>query len=626
MAYNADSIVALEGLEAVRMRPGMYIGSTDSKGLHHLLNEVVDNSIDEAAAGYADKIKVTINKDGSITVSDNGRGIPVEEHSKEKKSALELVMTKLHAGGKFDDKAYKTSGGLHGVGISVVNALSEWTEATVKRNKKKYYQSYKKGIPDSPIQEIGGAKKTGTTITFKPSSETFETTEFDYNTISSRLKELAYLNSGVTIEVKNNKTNKQDSYKYKDGLKAFVRSINDNKNELTKVFSIEGKKDDCYLERAMQYTSGHDEKIYSYVNNIRTINGGTHETGFRTAFTRIILDLGKKKNYIKADVTGDDIREGLTAVLSIKIPDPQFEGQTKGKLGNSEVRSQSDQIISEHLSEALDSDPSALKKICDKAVNAAKAREAAKKARETVRRKNALESSVLPGKLADCSSRDPNETELFIVEGDSAGGSAKQARDRHTQAILPLRGKILNTEKAHMSKILQNEEVKALISCLGAGISQEFDISKLRYNKVIIMTDADVDGAHIRLLLLTFFFRHMHPLIEKGHLYIAHPPLYKVTTSKKKERYFIVEEEYQEWAKKNKNTKYSIQRYKGLGEMGANQLYETTLDQENRKLSVVTIEDGEVASALVSSLMGDNVQERKEYIMKEAKSVRMIDI
>ena len=630
MTYNEESIQALEGLEAVRKRPGMYIGSKDERGLHHLIWEVVDNSVDEAMAGHCDKIWVTVNQDGSVSVADNGRGIPVGVHPKEKKSALEVVMTVLHAGGKFDDKSYKVSGGLHGVGVSVVNALSEWAEAEIHRDGKKYIQRYSQGKPQGDVKQNGRIKKTGTRITFKPDPEIFEVTDFNLDTISTRLQEMAYLNKGISIVLEDKRTGFKKEYKYNKGIRAFVEDLNKDKEKVAKIIELKDEKGGVQVELALQYTTGHSETMRTYVNNIRTIEGGTHETGLRSGLTRTVIDQGRKAGSIKEkeQVSGDDIREGLTAVLSVKVPEPQFEGQTKSKLGNSDVRSKVEQVVTEGLTEFFEKDPAAIRAIASKAVSAARAREAARKAREMVRRKSVIESDTLPGKLADCSSKDPEKSELFIVEGDSAGGSAKQGRDRHFQAILPLRGKILNIEKSHMSKILGNKEIQALISALGIGIGNNKDADKLRYHKIIIMTDADVDGSHIRVLLLTFFYRQMPELIEGGHLYIARPPLFKVTKGKKKPQEFFLQEEkdLEEWLKKNKKTNYSIQRYKGLGEMTAQQLWETTLNPDNREMMQVTVEDAEEADKLLKTLMGSSVEERREFIEKESDQVRNLDI
>ena len=630
MTYNEESIQALEGLEAVRKRPGMYIGSKDERGLHHLIWEVVDNSVDEAMAGHCDKIWVTVNQDGSVSVADNGRGIPVGVHPKEKKSALEVVMTVLHAGGKFDDKSYKVSGGLHGVGVSVVNALSEWAEAEIHRDGKKYIQRYSQGKPQGDVKQNGKIKKTGTRITFKPDPEIFEVTDFNLDTISTRLQEMAYLNKGISIVLEDKRTDFKKEYKYNKGIRAFVEDLNKDKEKVAKIIELKDEKGGVQVELALQYTTGHSETMRTYVNNIRTIEGGTHETGLRSGLTRTVIDQGRKAGSIKEkeQVSGDDIREGLTAVLSVKVPEPQFEGQTKSKLGNSDVRSKVEQVVTEGLTEFFEKDPAAIRAIASKAVSAARAREAARKAREMVRRKSVIESDTLPGKLADCSSKDPEKSELFIVEGDSAGGSAKQGRDRHFQAILPLRGKILNIEKSHMSKILGNKEIQALISALGIGIGNNKDADKLRYHKIIIMTDADVDGSHIRVLLLTFFYRQMPELIEGGHLYIARPPLFKVTKGKKKPQEFFLQEEkdLEEWLKKNKKTNYSIQRYKGLGEMTAQQLWETTLNPDNREMMQVTVEDAEEADKLLKTLMGSSVEERREFIEKESDQVRNLDI
>ncbi len=627
--YDVDAIQVLEGLEAVRKNPAMYIGSTDERGLHHLIYEVVDNSIDEALAGYCDHIIVTINKDGSVTVEDNGRGIPVSIHKKYKKSGVELVMTTLHAGGKFDKRVYKVSGGLHGVGVSVVNALSKWLEVRVRREGKEFYQRYERGKPVTPLKVLRETNERGTTVTFLPDDEIFETIDFDYDTISARLKELAFLNAGIKIELIDHRSGKMDVFKFDGGLAEFVKHINRNKKVLyDEPILIKAKRDNVEVEIAIQHTDGFTENIFTFVNNINTHEGGTHLSGFKGALTRVVNDYGRKnKLFEKEDfsLTGEDVREGLTAVISCKVPNPQFEGQTKTKLGNSEVRGIVESITYEKLSEFFEENPSIAKKIIEKAILANRAREAARRAREITRRKSLLESSSLPGKLADCTSEDPSISELFIVEGDSAGGSAKQARDKRFQAILPLRGKILNVEKARMDKMLKNEEILALISAIGTGIGDDFDISNARYHRIILMTDADVDGAHIRILLLTFFFRYMRELIEAGYLYIAQPPLYKLSKGKRVE-YAYSEKEKEEKLKLLGEKGVTIQRYKGLGEMNPEQLWETTMDPSRRKIIKVTIEDAIKADELFTILMGEKVEPRREFIKEHAKEVVNLDI
>ena len=627
--YDVDAIQVLEGLEAVRKNPAMYIGSTDERGLHHLIYEVVDNSIDEALAGYCDHIRVTINKDGSVTVEDNGRGIPVSIHKKYKKSGVELVMTTLHAGGKFDKRVYKVSGGLHGVGVSVVNALSKWLEVRVRREGKEFYQRYERGKPVTPLKVLRETNERGTTVTFLPDDEIFETIDFDYDTISARLKELAFLNAGIKIELIDHRSGKMDVFKFDGGLAEFVKHINRNKKVLyDEPILIKAKRDNVEVEIAIQHTDGFTENIFTFVNNINTHEGGTHLSGFKGALTRVVNDYGRRnKLFEKEDfsLTGEDVREGLTAVISCKVPNPQFEGQTKTKLGNSEVRGIVESITYEKLSEFFEENPSIAKKIIEKAILANRAREAARRAREITRRKSLLESSSLPGKLADCTSEDPSISELFIVEGDSAGGSAKQARDKRFQAILPLRGKILNVEKARMDKMLKNEEILALISAIGTGIGDDFDISNARYHRIILMTDADVDGAHIRILLLTFFFRYMRELIEAGYLYIAQPPLYKLSKGKRVE-YAYSEKEKEEKLKLLGEKGVTIQRYKGLGEMNPEQLWETTMDPSRRKIIKVTIEDAIKADELFTILMGEKVEPRREFIKEHAKEVVNLDI
>ncbi len=634
--YSAKNINVLKGLEAVRKRPAMYIGDVGPRGLHHLVNEVVDNSIDEALAGYNDKIIVSINKDGSVTVEDFGRGIPVDIHPVEKVSALQVVMTVLHAGGKFDKNSYKVSGGLHGVGVSVVNALSEWMKVEVKRDGKKYRQSYERGIPVTEVEEVGKVKKdeTGTKITFMPDGDIFTTTKFKFETLAERMRELAYLNKTVTIVIKDEIEGEEDTYHFKGGIIEFVKYLNESRDTYHKVIYIEGEKDDTPVEVAFQYSSAYSENVFSYVNNINTHEGGTHLSGFRTALTRTLNSYAAKNNLIKDSkkitLTGDDFREGLTAVISVKVFEPQFEGQTKTKLGNGEVKSIVESIVGEKLGEYLEENPSVGKKIIEKCTRAAEARLAARKARDLVRRKNALDTLHLPGKLADCSISDPEHTEIYIVEGDSAGGSAKQGRDRRFQAILPLKGKILNVEKAKINKILENNEIKAIISAIGAGIGNDFDAEKARYGKVIIMTDADVDGSHIRTLLLTFFYRYMKSLITSGRIYIAQPPLYKI--KKGKTIYYAFDDEERvnviNQLKKDKGLEITddgtpkgvnIQRYKGLGEMNPEQLWETTMNPETRTVLQVNLESAAVADKIFETLMGDDVEPRRNFIQKHAK-------
>jgi len=631
-SYDESQIQVLEGLEAVRKRPGMYIGSTSAKGLHHLVWEVVDNSIDEALAGFCDKISVTVHKDNGITVTDNGRGIPVGEHAKMKRSTLEVVLTVLHAGGKFGGEGYKVSGGLHGVGVSVVNALSKRLIARVKRDGKIYEQEYRRGVPQYDLREIGETDETGTIITFWPDEEIFtETTEFDFDVLQSRLRELAFLNKGIEINLLDERTGASQTFLYDGGIISFVEYLNRNREVINeKPIYIEGGRDRIQVEIALQYNDGYTENIYSYANNIHTHEGGTHESGFKSALTRVMNDYARRYNAIKdndTNLSGDDVREGLTAILSVKIPEPQFEGQTKTKLGNSEVRGIVESLFAEKFTEFLDENPSVARRILEKALQAQRAREAARKARELTRRKNALEVSSLPGKLADCSSRDASISELFIVEGDSAGGSAKQGRDRHFQAILPLRGKILNVEKSRLDRILSNAEIRAIITALGTGIGDDFDIGKARYHKIIIMTDADVDGAHIRTLLLTFFYRYMRKMIESGYIYIAQPPLYKIEKNKVVRYAYNDKERDQILAEFGESGgKATVQRYKGLGEMNPEQLWETTMDPESRMLLQVTIEDAIDAEMVFDTLMGDAVEPRREFIQQHAKFVKNLDI
>ncbi|OSB07920.1 DNA topoisomerase (ATP-hydrolyzing) subunit B [Paraclostridium bifermentans] len=629
--YGASQIQVLEGLEPVRKRPGMYIGSTGPRGLHHLVYEVVDNSIDEALAGYCSDIYVSINEDGSILVKDNGRGIPVEVHPKTGKSTLETVLTVLHAGGKFGGGGYKVSGGLHGVGISVVNALSEWLVAEVHHDGKIYSQRYEKGVATSEIKVVGETKITGTTITFKPDATIFDEVEYKYDILEHRLRELAFLNKGVNIvlEDKREDQEKIKKFHYEGGLREFVKHLNKTKTGIhDDIVYIEKKVKDYMVEVALQYTDGYTENIYSFANNINTHEGGTHLSGFKTAMTKVVNDYSRKNGILKekdSNLLGEDIREGLTAVISIKLPEPQFEGQTKTKLGNTAVRGVVDSVTVEEIGSFLEENPTTARIIVDKALRAQRAREAAKKARELTRRKSVLESTSLPGKLADCAEKDPSKSEIFLVEGDSAGGSAKQGRDRHSQAILPLRGKILNVEKSRLDKILSSDEIRNMITAYGCSIGDDFDLEKARYHKIVIMTDADVDGAHIRTLLLTFFFRYMRPLIENGYVYIAQPPLYKVK-KQKKEYYVYSDQELNTLLEQLGRSGIELQRYKGLGEMNAEQLWETTMNPETRTLLQVSIEDASMADEIFSMLMGDKVAPRKEFIEENARYVRNLDI
>ncbi|MFY1110683.1 MAG: DNA topoisomerase (ATP-hydrolyzing) subunit B [Methanosarcinaceae archaeon] len=628
--YDASHIQVLEGLEAVRKRPSMYIGSTDSRGLHHLVYEVVDNSIDEALAGFCDSIEVTLNPDGSVTVTDNGRGIPIDPHPIHKKSALEVVMTVLHAGGKFDKNTYKVSGGLHGVGVSVVNGLSEWLEVEVWRDKKRYVQRYARGTPEGPVSEAGTSETTGTKTTFKPDTKIFETTEYQYDILLNRLRELAFLNRGINIILRDLRSpeGQMNSFSYEGGIVEFVEYLNKKKQPLHEnPIYFERERDDMVVEIAMQYTNSYAENVYSFANNINTHEGGTHIIGFKSALTRIANDYIKTNKLAKdeAKLSGDDIREGLTAIISVKLMEPQFEGQTKTKLGNSEVKGIVDSMVSDGLSEYFEENPKVANIILEKALLAQRAREAAKKARELTRRKSALDISTLPGKLADCSNKNPEACEIYIVEGDSAGGSAKQGRDRSFQAILPLRGKILNVEKSRLAKILKNNEIVALITALGTGVSEDFELDSARYHKIIIMTDADVDGAHIRTLLLTFFFRYMRPMIDAGYVYIAQPPLYKVKKGKA-EHYMFTDRELNAKLAEIGEKGAAVQRYKGLGEMNPSQLWETTMDPDTRILLQVTLEDAIHADEIFRILMGDDVEPRRNFIETHAKEVVDLDI
>ncbi|MDU6879803.1 MAG: DNA topoisomerase (ATP-hydrolyzing) subunit B [Finegoldia magna] len=631
--YTADQITVLEGLEPVRVRPGMYIGSTDEKGLHHLVYEVVDNSIDEALAGVCDLIKVTIKKDNSIIVEDDGSGIPVETHPKTGKSTLETVLTVLHAGGKFSNDAYQYSGGLHGVGVSCVNALSTYLIARVKRDGKMYEQRFEKGKTVTELTVIKeNVRGTGTTIEFMPDNTIFETLNFDKNVLAKRFREMAFLNKGVKIEFADEREGYKELFHYEGGIKSFVEYINKSKKPLDhEVMYIEGEKETTKVEIAMQYTESYNETIVSFTNNIKTVDGGTHVVGFKSALTRALNDYARNKNILKEkddNLSGDDVREGITAVVSVKLNNPQFEGQTKGKLGNSEARTVVDSVVYEHLSFYFEENPKIVKTIIQKALASQKARLAARRARDLVRKKSVLDNTTLPGKLADCQSSDIEHNEIFLVEGDSAGGSAKGGRDNKFQAILPLRGKILNVEKAHLERVLNSNEIKAMITAFGTGIGKNFDISKLRYGKIVIMTDADVDGAHIRTLLLTFLYRFMKPLVEKGHVYIAQPPLYGIIKGVKVMEYCYTEKELEEALEKyGERSNIKVQRYKGLGEMNAEQLWDTTMNPEHRILIKVEI-DGEDENELDNTfdvLMGDNVEPRREFIEQNAVYAQNID-
>jgi len=647
--YSAENIKVLEGLEAVRKRPAMYIGDVGRRGLHHLVYEVVDNSIDEAMVGYCDKIVITLNQNGSITVEDNGRGIPVDIHKEEKKPAVEVVMTVLHAGGKFDKGSYKVSGGLHGVGVSVVNALSEWLWVEVKREGKIHRQDYKAGDPQNKLSVTGKAKKSGTKVCFYPDTAIFQTIDFEYNIIAERLRELAYLNTGLEIVLKDERTEdgETDRFNFKGGLSDFVKYLDAQNNPLhNKIITVNKLKGDVPVDVAMRYGTTYNDTILTFVNNINTIEGGTHLSGFRSALTRAMNNYAIKNNLIKAKknekvtLSGEDFREGLTAILSIRVAEPQFEGQTKTKLGNGEVKGIVDTIVYEGILDFLEQNPSVGRRIIEKALLAARSRSAARKARELIRRKSALGGSSLPGKLADCSNKDPNFCELYLVEGDSAGGSAKQGRDRRTQAILPLRGKVINSEKARIDKLLSNNEIQSIITALGTGFggsedesgeksAGDFDVAKIRYHKIIIMTDADVDGSHIRTLLLTFFYRKMKEIIDGGYLYLALPPLYRISQGKKEAYAFDDNERdltIERMKKANKNTKVGIQRYKGLGEMNPGQLWETTMDPERRTLMQVTVESAVEAAETFQDLMGHDVEARRNFIQKNAKFVVNLDV
>ncbi len=625
--YGEGQIQVLEGLDPVRKRPGMYIGSTDTRGLHHLVQEIVDNSIDEALAGYCNTIVVTINKDGSCTVCDNGRGIPTDIHHTEGVSAVQVVLTKLHAGGKFGGGGYKISGGLHGVGLSVVNALSEWLDVEIFQKGKHFKQTYNRGIPQRELAIVGDADKTGTQVTFMPDSEIFETTIFEYDNLKGRLKELAYLNKGLKIIIEDTRDNQErrDEFCYEGGIRHFVEDLNRNKEVVfNEPLYFEQSYGECVVELSLQYNDSYNEVAFAFANNINTEEGGTHVDGFRSALTKIVNDYGRSRKILKEDekLSGEDVREGLTAVISVKLPEPQFEGQTKTKLGNSEMRGLVSKALTECLGTYFEENPIKAKEVIMKSITAKKAREAARNAREATRKK-VFESSALPGKLADCSEKNPELCEIFIVEGDSAGGTAKQGRDRRFQAILPLRGKILNVEKARINRVLENEEIKAMITAFGAGMLDEFDCSKLRYDRIVCMTDADVDGSHIRILLLTFFFRYMRPLIEQGHVYIAQPPLYKITKNKV-DKYFYSDKELNDYLAEN--GKCDIQRYKGLGEMNADQLWETTMNPATRTMLKVTMEDAVEADHTFTLLMGEVPEERRKFIEQNAKLVANLDV
>lgn len=629
-SYNAADIQVLEGLDPVRKRPGMYIGSTDGRGLHHLVTEVVDNSIDEALAGFCDHITVEILSDGAVRVFDNGRGIPVGIIEKEGKSAVEVVLTKLHAGGKFGNGGYKISGGLHGVGVSCVNALSEWLIAEIRQDGKLYRIRFNRGVAERPLAIVGDAETTGTTVTFYPDGEIFETLDFNYDTMKARLRELAYLNKGLTIEITDHRTEpeRREVFRYEGGIVSFVESLNKNRDTIfPEVIYFDEKFVDSEIEIAMQYNDSYTDTILAFANNINTEEGGTHLEGFKASITKIINDYGKKAGILKeADkLSGEDVREGLTAVISVKLAEPQFEGQTKTKLGNSTMRTAVSKSVTEGLGTYLEEHPREAKELILKTVTAQRAREAARAARETARRKSALESTTLPGKLSDCTDKDPKACEIYLVEGDSAGGSAKQGRDRRFQAILPLRGKILNVEKARLHRVLENEEIKAMITAFGCGINTDYDESRLRYDRIICMTDADVDGSHIRILMLTFFFRFMRPLIENGHVYIAQPPLYKIQKGKQ-ELYFYDDESldayYAEFGRKSGE----LQRYKGLGEMNPEQLWETTMNPKSRTLLRVTMEDAIAADEMFTVLMGEQPELRRAFIEENAKLVTELDV
>jgi DNA gyrase subunit B len=625
--YGAENIKVLKGLEGVRKRPGMYVGDTSTRGLHQIAFEAVDNAVDEALAGYCRNVDVTIHKDGSLSVEDDGRGIPVDVIASEGKPAVEVVMTTLHAGGKFDTLGYKVSGGLHGVGISVTNALSEWTITRVKRDGKLYEQRFARGVATSKLKTLGPAQGSGTLQHFKPDPETFSTLEFSADILQQRLRELAFLNRGLHITLTDERTDKKQTFAYEGGIKSFVEHLNKNKGPVHDARYVVGTRGKIEVEVAFQYNEGYIENVLAYANNIHTVDGGTHLAGFRSALTRVLNNYAKKNGILKeseANLSGEDVREGLTAVISVKIPNPEFEGQTKAKLGSAEARGAVDDVVAEALTYYLEENPGPARKLVEKCANAARAREAARKARDLARRKSALDGGSLPGKLADCSERDPERSEVFLVEGESAGGSAKLGRDRHFQAILPLRGKILNVEKARLDKIVGHEEIRTLITALGAGFQSDFDISKLRYHRIYIMTDADVDGAHIRTLLLTFFFRYMPKLIEEGHLFIAQPPLYQVRKGKK--TVYCYKEEDRDKALAEFGDGATIQQYKGLGEMDPEQLWETTMDPERRIVRKVLLDDAVAADEMFTILMGEKVEPRKQFIAENARDVVNLDV
>ena len=625
--YGAENIKVLKGLEGVRKRPGMYVGDTSTRGLHQIAFEAVDNAVDEALAGYCRNVEVVIHKDGSLSVEDDGRGIPVDVIASEGKPAVEVVMTTLHAGGKFDTLGYKVSGGLHGVGISVTNALSEWTITRVKRDGKLYEQRFGRGIATSKLKAVGQAEGSGTLQHFKPDPEIFSTLDFSADILQQRLRELAFLNRGLSITLADERTDKKQTFAYEGGIKSFVEHLNKNKGPLHDARYVVGTRGKIEVEVAFQYNEGYIENVLAYANNIHTVDGGTHLAGFRSALTRVLNNYAKKNGILKeteANLSGEDVREGLTAVISVKIPNPEFEGQTKAKLGSAEARGAVDDVVAEALSYYLEENPGPARKLVEKCANAARAREAARKARDLARRKSALDGGSLPGKLADCSERDPERSEVFLVEGESAGGSAKLGRDRHFQAILPLRGKILNVEKARLDKIVGHEEIRTLITALGAGFQSDFDISKLRYHRIYIMTDADVDGAHIRTLLLTFFFRYMPKLIEEGHLFIAQPPLYQVRKGKK--MVYCYKEEDRDRALAEFGDGATIQQYKGLGEMDPEQLWETTMDPERRIVRKVLLDDAVAADEMFTILMGEKVEPRKQFIAENARDVVNLDV
>ncbi|MEW5719213.1 MAG: DNA topoisomerase (ATP-hydrolyzing) subunit B [Chloroflexota bacterium] len=629
--YDASKITVLEGLEAVRKRPGMYIGSTDIRGIHHLVFEVVDNAIDEALAGVCDHIEVTIDQDNIVTVVDNGRGIPVDVHKQTGKSALEVVMTKLHAGAKFGQGGYKVASGLHGVGVSAVNALSEWFEATVRREGQVYRQKYVRGVPKTEVKVVGKYPKderAGTIQRFYPDRQIFKEIDYKFDVLAQRFREMAFLTRGLTISFTDERDARTMTFYFEGGITSFVRYLNKNRNPIHAPFTVAKQVNGSQIEIAVQYTDAYGDSMYTFANNINTVDGGTHLTGFRSALTRTLNDYARKANLLKEgdqNLTGDDVREGLTAIVSVKLEEPQFESQTKAKLGNAEIKTQVEATFTEAFGAFLEEHPREGKEIVQKCVTTARAREAARQARDLVIRKSALESNSLPGKLADCSEKDSDKAELYIVEGDSAGGSAKQGRDRKFQAILPLRGKIMNVEKTRLDKMLQNEEIRAMITAIGTGVGDGFDLKNLRYNRVVIMTDADVDGSHIRTLLLTFFFRYMEGLIEHGHLYIAQPPLYKLKSGKT-EAYIFDDKELDAWKKKNKSDKFELSRYKGLGEMNPEQLWETTMNPENRTILQVNLDDAAEADRTFEMLMGSEVAPRKRFIQTHAKNVRNLDV